>query len=44
MAIFKTSSPSKATRENPAIGSLTGRKDLPPTEQRGEGVKHVPNK
>lgn len=43
MSIFKEPHPGKATRENPAVGSLTGRKDPPPTADRGVSVQHVPN-
>ncbi len=43
MSIFQTPTPGKATRENPAVGALTGRKDNPPTADRGVSVKHVPS-
>ena len=42
-SIFTEPSPGLATRENPAVGALTGRKDNPPTADRGVSVKHVPN-
>ena len=44
MSIFQTPAPPKAEREMPAKGSLTGRKDPPPTADRGTSVRHVPNK
>jgi hypothetical protein len=44
MSIFQTPSPGKATPGGQAVGSLTGRKDPPPTNDRMPGVKHVPNK
>jgi hypothetical protein len=43
MSIFKDTTTGKATREMPAVGSLTGRKDPPPTDDRGVSVRHVPN-
>jgi hypothetical protein len=44
MSIFQTPAPPKATPSMPARGSLTGRKDAPPTADRGTSVRHVPNK
>jgi len=43
MSIFQTPAPSKATKEGQSVSSLTGRKDPPPTQDRGVSVKHMPN-
>lgn len=43
-SVFTEPSPGKATREGQAVGALTGRKDPPPTSDRGVSVRHVPNK
>ena len=42
MAVFRQGAV-KATREKPAVGALTGRKDPPPAADRGHSVKSLPN-
>lgn len=45
MSIFETPAPPRATPSNgQAHGVLTGRKDPPPTQQRGPSVRNLPNK
>ena len=43
MSIFHTPSPGKATREGQSVSAVTGRKDMPKSNEAGVSVKHVPN-